>query len=109
MTYVPPPIIVPGTTEEPKCPFCHKELEGWSEPSDITFKGVVSLVAMILFLMFQGIGVVSGLSDASWQPCEAPFSKRYHYLMPTYPAACAAARWLENKEVYDDPAKDGVR
>jgi hypothetical protein len=109
MDYIPPPIIVPvpvpvpvPEAQDPRCPHCHKKLKGWSEPSEGRNAWAMAVfVGIVLFSFLEIGGALAGATDGAWERCDAPFSKRYHYVLPTYPAACAATRWLENKEVYE--------
>lgn len=94
------PIYIPirssGPAPEPKCPHCHKELEGWSEPSNTTFLQGVIYTIVGLFITAQLFGLIGGGMEGMFEKCERPFTKRYHYLMPVYPYTCAAARWITN-------------
>lgn len=93
-------IVPPIHHEDPDCPYCHRSLPGWSEPPDFAAKHVIAGIALVVLLMIGLLGTLFGASDGSYDYCEKPFSKRYHYIVPTYPASCAATRWLLNKQVY---------
>lgn len=84
--------------EDPKCPHCKKKLKGWTKPSKFTFTENVigfSIVALIIINFIAAIGTAVG---ASYERCDPFFSKRYHYIVPASPAACAVTRWMINKE-----------
>lgn len=87
---------------DPKCPHCKETLEGFSAPSTeppTTFLDVCLGVVLIVLLIANLAGLVSGAAGAEFKRCDPFFSKRYHYIAPSGPAACAATRWLINKEV----------
>ena len=102
-TYVPP-----IATPDPQCPHCHGELHGWSEPSNSDFSltayflDVVGLLIAIQVVFAIG-GVVDGSGGRYWhggpeEECGKWFSKRWHYVVPSYQASCRLTEWLRNNE-----------
>lgn len=97
------PIFIPSSSSEPvpdpKCPHCNKTLKGWSEPSEESFFPILVIAKVIgIIFLVQIMGVITGAMEGSFERCERPFSKRYHYILPVYPYSCVAIRWLNNKE-----------
>ncbi len=102
-------IIIPvptPITEEPKCPHCKQELDGWSEPPDEDCSGKSLLIVLSSFLVILtlGIGILIGAVDGSMETkCGGKyFSKRWHYLVPTYQVSCHTTVWLRNAEHVND-------
>lgn len=100
--YVPPPpiFITEQPEKDPECPHCHKALPGWDEPSDFSFTGREALFSSLIIGLFIAniIGALSGFMNGGFDPCDRLFSRRYHYLIPAYPAACISTRWLTDKK-----------
>lgn len=101
------PIIIPIHTssgpppEDPKCPHCHAKLPGWSKPSNLTSKDVLSMMlffATVIFCCVQFFFGLFGAVDGDFHMCESFGQKRYHYVVPTYYVGCVAGRWITNKE-----------
>lgn len=98
-TYIPMPIVVSTAPKKtPKCPHCNKELKGWTEPDDLTTAQLLAGIVTGFLLLIEVVFGFMGAVDGDFYACEPAFSKRYHYMAPTYPVACAATRWLTNKE-----------
>lgn len=94
------PVFIPvssGHTEDPKCPHCKEKLRGWTEPSTTTWKEAIVGIVVIGAILLTLAGTLFGFMS-SMDLCDPAFSKRYHYLMPTFPYACISGRWLVNKE-----------
>lgn len=100
------PIFIPGHHREkapdPKCPHCKKKLPGWEEPSGITnkefalgFSGLMLAIALLLAGIFGGMEGSFGYSPKN--TCGEWFSKRWHYVVPTYQVGCRVVQWLRNK------------
>ncbi len=102
------PIIIPtGNStpqEEPKCPHCHKELEGWSEPSEPNslLTNVVGSLIVIL-LLANIVACIGGSVDGSFSYGDREMrhfgEKRYDYIVPAYWSSFLAIRWLTNKPI----------
>lgn len=104
MSYTPVYIPVPVPTKphvEPKCPHCEETLVGWLPPSDdsSSFKENFIGFSIVGFILIQILAGFIGMMEGSFNRCDPFFSKRFHYVAPTFPAVCAASRWLVNKEV----------
>lgn len=106
MNYIQPPIVVPvpyKKSEDPRCPHCDKTLPGWSEPYTHTSRDYLKiLLAMILFFS-QLFGAFSGGMDGGFHSysresnCDGQFfSKKWHYLIPSYQVTCKTVVWLRD-------------
>lgn len=102
MTYIPTSSSSSSRKrEEPKCPHCETELKGWYEPSEPTGKEILLGFVVIALIIANLVAALDGFLEANYRRCEPLLSKRYHFVVPSHPAACAASRWLNNeKEIF---------
>jgi len=80
-----------GSAPEPKkCPHCNKELP--PEKEDDPSLAVLLVGAVLLIQLIAGM---FGATTGSFRsPCKPMFSKKYHFVVPAYPAACHTVKWL---------------
>lgn len=93
--------IPPTNTKEsppPNCPHCDKPLKGFSKDSEFTFGEFIVSAVLILFVLLQLAGIVTGFIDSEYHLCQTLGEKRWHYILPTKPLACQLGRWLNNEE-----------
>lgn len=96
------PIFIPSQrsiSNPPKCPNCKKELLGWKSPTKYSdeiflFKWLISIY-LTTCLILGGVGSSFSWSKNPEVECGLWFSKRWHYVAPTYQMGCRAGMWLK--------------
>jgi hypothetical protein len=69
----------------------------------MTAKEFFTAAFVILAVIIQFVGLIAGGMEGDFNKCQPFGTKRYHYVVLGYVPACVTVRWLESKQVFEEP------
>lgn len=85
---------VDNGNDDPVCPHCGKDLDGWTAPCNIPITDKVIAVIILVFIAMQVGGFAIGLMESN-RLCDPWFSTTADVAVPTKVLGCEIGRFLQ--------------